>query len=601
MHKELETGDFDLGPLYLSDIEIKNFTAVIDEKSIEFLIHSLNGKNKNLGDQRYVGIGNFFQNKLYLFIDPSVNDDASEEEIKARETIFGKGTIIKATPGGLTVHGVARELRLEQAQQEKNQELLKIIASKPRVSFSLIYSSGKLFLLNRGTANTELHTINNNGKIAFLYGKLKFNEKTQKFYGKQNNLYYNLNRSATKPITYFLRDALNDAISNHIVNHNPADKIKRKKNKWCYIDKLDSNNLHHIHYWEENLRFNKENFIEFLEETLYKAISLDEDEKTGVCWNAPSDMEVVLEVLKITKKYNLTLDPNKIPPYFKELGPLNLPLVCAAKRKSHALEIVKLLIEHGAIIPSDLEESFQEKAINPEALTYLKNIKGFYEAIADNLPNKIEDYLKNGIVDFKRNICYDQSPLVCAAEIGNHECLRIIFNFLVTQQILEKESGENALFKAVILGNVECVKILLDAGVNSTSVLSRLEYHRQWHQLLETGLNKLINDLLSIEQFQKDSKAFKEKDFNKFQSDFNRYRKASQEANINSQKLYLLIACLTSTTQELISPPSLSEEKYSVANSTVSFVQKLSQTIEKIEQDLLQLDYDKLAYHNHGY
>src|ERR1700727_2621809 len=108
MHKELETDDFDLGPLYLSDIEIKNFTAVIDEKSIEFLIHSLTGKNKELVDQRYPGIGNFFQNKLYLFINPAVNDDASEAEIKAREAIFGEKTVIKQTPNRLTVHWQTR-------------------------------------------------------------------------------------------------------------------------------------------------------------------------------------------------------------------------------------------------------------------------------------------------------------------------------------------------------------------------------------------------------------------------------------------------------------------------------------------------------------
>lgn len=487
MQKETEfeqkNTTFDLGPLctlkpglLISDFE----NSEIDDESLNFLMTAIQRKTY----QRFAVNGKLLvkgpHKKNYDFLQPSLHAAASEEDMKDRESIYGEGKVVKALKG-LTgiVHDKTEDIRRKAAIEEKNSELLEILNSRVETGFSLECQDEQIWVTNRGGANRSSHDLNRNAKFALHYREsVSYNEENQHFDNKNaSTLEYDLGRSAMEPLAYALTAAINKRV-NGFITDKKLNNLQPKQN-WCHIQiKHPPSGCYSYYYdrmWEQQIRFNKKTFAEYLKRTLYIAVAFSDDAKPGEFWTELSDAKIMWNVLDIADKYNITFNFDEIPP---SLPSCKVPfLMCAARRKcADALRMVMMLVENGAdtFILDDKNRTvldYAQEGNNPDVIAYLTGVRSLYNAISSSDIKEIDVHLNSRIIDCRRPITRGFTPIEIAAT-KKPEVLKKLIPFSVENQMSLDRPLYFAAFKE---NNLDNVILLLNAGADPKQLLANPE------------------------------------------------------------------------------------------------------------------------------
>ncbi len=471
--------------------------------------------------QRFAVIGRLLvkgpHKKNYFFFQPSLHSDASDQNMKDLEGIYGTGKVVKAVRE-LTgiVHDKSAEIRMKAAIEAKNSELVEILNSPVESGFSISYHFDEnIEIINRGGANRSNHDVNKNAQFALFYREsiVYSNYNTQYFDNKDSStLEYDLGRSAMEPLVNGLNAAINKRV-NTFITDKKLNNLQPKQ-YWCHISIHEPPSGCYSYYydrmWEEQIRFNKKTFAEYLKRTLYIAVAFSDDAKPGKFWTELSDARIMWNVLDIADKYNITFNFDEIP---LSLPSCKVPfLMCAARRKcADALQMVMMLVENGAdtFILDDKKRTvldYAKEGNNLDVIAYLTGIQSLYLAISASDIKEIDVHLNSGIIDCRRPISSGFTAVEIAAT-KKPEVLKKLIAFSVENQMSLDRPLYFAAFKE---NNLDNVILLLNAGADPKQLLASSEsryipqknklilenwgntqFIRSYFLSLSTGLSKL--------------------------------------------------------------------------------------------------------------
>ncbi|MBV8802887.1 MAG: ankyrin repeat domain-containing protein [Gammaproteobacteria bacterium] len=488
--------NFDLGDLWSlnPDLTLEDFkNCIINKKSIDHLVKVIKRKMT----QQFAIYGRVKKQEgepsiFYVFFQPSISHEATQEDCKALEQIF-KTTIVQADkdmPG--IVHSKTKAVCIEEAKitNPALSLFLKDATPEYEVGLSCIFNpecSNVFAFINRSTMNYSSCDLNVSAVQALFFPGMNFDLATQEFYGKVFSQAIRLARSVMPEIEEIIKKSMSLAINQRIKEKYFFDFSEKN---WASNDENGRTNTEEFNlFWNNKIRYNKEQFAKHLETTVYIATGL-RDEKPSVTWTQLSDTEIVLKTLEIAEENNIVLDLNKknysilakINGVFKPLSQTSTsgatPLMFACRKGP--LNLVKSLIEYkvNPFICDDDEH---------DALWYAKtyNKKDIFKYLQQDVIKPVLAVeqlprLKSMFLEIKKE--YFHSTILSQQNILKD--IDNLFNYLES-----KDAPHNT------------VTIMLDYIKDRAESAKKSKYFNFFSQnVFSTRLHKLINDYVEHEK-----------------------------------------------------------------------------------------------------
>ncbi|MBV8801889.1 MAG: hypothetical protein JO131_02780, partial [Gammaproteobacteria bacterium] len=265
-------------------------------------------------------IKNTTQNALYLSRDPKNKEkliyfingqcfNFDEQELKNKEVILSLFEKDKLINDGINIFD-----RITPKEKRACYNLLEITFRRGHTQFipfevglSCVFKNGVFDFLNRSTMNFSLFDLSDNASYAFFYngkpGDQEYDAKHNQFTGKKYTLEFHLRRLAP-------------AIILNVVIKEMTRRINLLKGTllptWGGYNPFICN-LNYIDLWNNNIRYHKDTFAEYLLHTIYITAGLNPEEIPNRFWTKLKDEMIISDILNLAKSFGIILNLNKTP------------------------------------------------------------------------------------------------------------------------------------------------------------------------------------------------------------------------------------------------------------------------------------------------